>query len=145
MSLVAVQAAMVATLAPLLSPIRVQAHGGQFTERELPVLLAKTPVVLIAPLGISGFAPQSHNLWKGDVQWAAYCLGANDHADEQAADAAKAVMDQLIAQTWGIDEALISPAELTSISAENLYSGHVHILRVAAWAVTWTQTLLFTV
>lgn len=147
MSLAATQAAIVATLAPLLAPLKVQAHGGQFTERELPLLLAQAPAVLISSLGISGFSPKEPKLWHGDVRWVAYCLGADQQESraEQAADAAEAVMNQLILQTWGLSDTAIRPAVLDSITAENLYSGHVNVLRVALWAVTWTQTLIFTV
>lgn len=147
MSLTTVQTAIVATLTPRLAPLRVQAHGGGFTEKELALLLGQAPCVLITPLGIRGFKPQEPKLWRGDVQWSAYCLGADQGGSraEQAADAAQAVMDQLILQTWGLPDSEIEPATLSSVAAENLYSGYVNILRVAVWAVTWTQTLSFTV
>jgi hypothetical protein len=136
---------MVSTLTPILTGLTVEAHGGQFTERELPLLLGKTPCILIAATGVSRYVPYAPGQWQGDTGWAAYCLGADSGGNraEQAMDAAQALLDQMLDQTWGLADSVCEPPDFTTVRAENLYSGHVNILRVALWVVTWQQTLTF--
>ncbi|HRD49771.1 MAG TPA: hypothetical protein PL166_09255 [Candidatus Contendobacter sp.] len=147
MNLTTIQNAIVATLTPLLAPLRVQAHGGPFTERELALLLGQAPCVLIAPQNLRRFVPEEPQRWRGEIQWAAVCIGADSGGNraEQAADAALAVMDQLILQTWGLPDDHVRWVNLDSVAADNLYSGHVNTLRVALWVVTWTQPFFRTV
>lgn len=145
MSLASAQAAIVDTLAGVLPGMTVEAHGGRFTERELPLLLAKAPCVLIAALTVSRYIPYAPSEWQGEVQWAAYCLGADGGGNraEQAMDAIQALLDEMIDQTWGLLDTQCEPPDFATVRADNLYSGHVNNLRIALWALTWTQTHTF--
>lgn len=148
MSLPLLMTGMVNTLTPLLSPIKVKAHGGQFTERELALLLGDAPGVLIAALGLGSFGPNDElNGFQASGRFAAYCIGtatATDTATEVAQAAAQTVINALLLdQTWGVP-ALCQPPDLASLSAEAVYSGHINILSVAIWAVAWTQNFEFT-
>ena len=148
MSLPLLMAGMVDTLTPLLSPMKVKAHGGQFTEREIALLLGDSPAVLIAALGLDSFGPNDElNGYQTKGRFAAYCIGAataTETSTEYAMAAAQTVINALLAdQTWGVP-ALCQPPELTSIAAEAVYSGHINILSVAIWVVTWTQNFEFT-
>jgi len=145
-SLKTAQDAIVATLTGLLD-VTVLAHGGRFVERELPMLLAKAPCVLIAPLSVTSWTPSSPGEWSALVTWGAYCLGADGSGNraEQAMELAEQVLDQLVQQQWGLTDAVSDEPEPGSPRADNLYTGHVNNLRVALWATSWTQTLIRTI
>jgi len=146
MTLASIQAAVVATLAPLLTPIAVEAHGGQFTERELPMLLGKAPCVLIAITGVRKIIPLTPTQWTGTLGLAAYCLGkdGDDSRAEQAMDLAEAILNQLLDQQWGYSDDASEPPDFTQVQADNLYTGHVNNLRIALWAVSWLQDFTVT-
>lgn len=147
-SLATAQGAIVTALGTVLAPLPVKAHGGAFTEKELALLLDDAPCVLVAPLGIRQMIPADPTNWRGTVQWAAVCLAADQPGigrEQLASDTASAIIGQLINQVWGLPPEDIEPADLKSISAEAVYSGRVNLLKVAIWAVSWTQTLKFTV
>jgi hypothetical protein len=157
MTLSAITAAIVAQLAARYPALTVEAHGGQFTERELPILLAKTPALLVAIAGIANLAPFLETQWRADLRWTVYVLGADVPADPgeppdlpstpaqpRAVLASDTTFDLLLwlpGQRWSVPGA--RPPDLESFAADNLYTGHVNILRVALWAVTWTQSFLF--
>lgn len=148
MSLPQLMVGMGDTLTPLLSPMKVKSHGGQFTEREIALLLGDSPAVLIAALNLGDFAPNDEqDGFQTAGRFAAYCIGvatATDTSTETAMTAAQTVINALLTdQTWGVP-ALCTPPELTSIAAEAVYSGHINVLSVAIWAVTWTQNFEFT-
>lgn len=147
----AIQAAAVAVLATRYPGLTVVAHGGQFTERELPLLLAQAPALLVAIAGIDRLTPFGEIAWRGQVRWAVYVLGADlpadppDPAVPRAALAADTALDLLLwlpDQRWSLADAGLPDPD--SFSADNLYTGHVNTLRIALWGVTWTQTVLFT-
>ena len=154
----AIQAAAVAVLAARYSGLTVVAHGGQFTERELPMLLAQAPALLVAIAGIDRLTPFGETAWRGQVRWAVYVLGSDLPADPgappdvpatpavpRAAVAADTALDLLLwlpDQRWSLADASLPDPD--SFSADNLYTGHVNNLRIALWGVTWTQTFLFT-
>lgn len=147
MSLAALTDAVVATLTARLTPASVKAHGGTFTERELALFLGDAPCLLVAPLGLSGFGP-NHTLngWQATVRFTVYCLStdANGNRADAAMDYAQATLNLLLEdQDWGVPAQCEVP-DLTSLRAENLYSGKINILGVALWAVSWEQRLVFT-
>lgn len=145
MSLYDLQAAIVATLAPLVAPVPVIAHGGPFAEAELPMLLGQAPCVLLSVTGVRTFEPYAPGQWRGVVGFAAVSLGADSGGGraEQAMDLAEIVLGQLIDQQWGLSDAVCEPPDFTAASADNLYTGRVNNLRVALWAVSWTQPFIF--
>ena len=151
MTLSAIQTAIVAGLAARYTDLTVVAHGGQFTERELPLLLAQAPALLVASAGLDRLTPSGETAWRGQVRWAVYVLGNDlpadppDPAVPRAALAADTALDLLLwlpDQRWSLAVASLPDPE--SFSADNLYTGHVNNLRVALWGVTWIQTFLFT-
>ncbi len=146
MSLAALTDAMVATITARLAPARVKQHGGAFTERELVLLLGDAPCLLVAPLQLSGFGP-NHNLngWQATARFTVYCLStdAGGNRTDAAMDYAQAVLNLLLEdQDWGLP-AHCEPPLLTSLRAENLYSGKINILSIAVWAVSWDQLFIF--
>lgn len=145
-----IQAAVVARLATRYPNLAVAAHGGQFTERELPMLLAQVPTLLVAIAGIGALEPRGETGWRAAVRWAVYVLGADlpadppDPAQPRAALASDTAFDLLLwlpGQSWNLAGA--RPPDPASFAADNLYTGHVNTLRVALWGVTWTQSFLF--
>lgn len=137
-----IRSAMTGVLAARYPAMTVEAHGGSFTERELPVLLAKAPAVLVACTRISGLhIGEDASLWRADLGMALYVFGVDTATTDRDVLALDTVFDLLTflpAQRWGLNEARIM--EESSITADNLYTGHVNLLRIAVWGVTWTQT-----
>ncbi len=138
----AIRAAIVGTLATRYPALTVEAHGGRFTERELPLLLAKTPAILVACTRIGAVQSWEAGVrWEADLGFALYVFGADNAATERDVLALDTVFDLLTwlpDQRWGLAEADL-PVR-TSFDAENLYTGQVNILRVAVWGLTWTQS-----
>lgn len=147
MSLNTILAAVVDTLTPVFAPTPVEIHGGRFTEREVPALLAKAPCVLVACMGVNRLDPFAGAAWQGQVQLAVYAFGADVVGQARgplAMDLAQTVLQQLLPdQYWGLTADQCEPPDWTSATAENLYSGHVNILQVSIWAVTWNQLFFF--
>lgn len=148
MSLPLLMAGMVATLTPLLDPVKVKAHGGNFTERELALLLGDAPVVLVAALGLGSFGPNDElNGYQSAGRFIAYCISTADgsvSSNDGAMTQAQIVLNALLEdQTWGVPT-LCQPPEIPTIAAEAVYSGRINILSVAVWAVAWTQNFEFT-
>ena len=147
MSLAALTGAIVTTLSSRLTPVRVKEHGGSFTERELALLLGEAPCLLVSPIGLADFG-SNHNLngWQATARFTVYCLStdANGHRADAAKDQAQAVLNLLLEdQDWGLPTQCDVPV-LTSLRAENLYSGKINVLSVALWAVSWEQLFIFT-
>ena len=146
MNLSGVLAVVTERLATEFSPLRVEAHGGRFVEKELPMLLGKAPCILVATLGLADYESRGRNRWAGTLRLGAYCLGADTPSEARsvlAMDTALQIVDLLPAECWGLDTQTCRPPDVTSISAENLYTGHINNLRVALWAVAWTQPFTF--
>ncbi|MEI2742720.1 MAG: hypothetical protein V9G63_16275 [Candidatus Competibacter sp.] len=135
-----------AGLAGQFAPLRVESHGGRFTEREIAMLLGKAPCVLAAVLGVSRVTARGRERWAADLRLGAYCLGADTPAESRAdlaMDRAIEIVDLLPAQLWGKTDQDCRPPDIDTIAADNLYTGHINNLRVALWAVAWTQTFFF--
>jgi hypothetical protein len=135
----------------------VEAHGGQFTERELPMLLGRAPAILVACAGVSRLEPSGEFGWRADWRWSVAILAADlpavpgdppDVPSEPARPRAGLALDTafdlltwLPDRTWGLAGARLP--DPTSFGTDNLYTGHVNNLRIALWGVTWTQSFLF--
>lgn len=141
MSLIAAQTAVVGTLAPLFPALRVEAHGGRFTEAELAILLGRTPCLLIAVLGFDTYASSGLHRWSASVSWGAYCLAADSATGraELAMETVYALIERLPGQRWGLGAAC-KPPDMPTFAADNLYTGHANNLRIALWAASWSQT-----
>lgn len=146
-----IQAAIVAGLATRYPDFTVEAHGGSFAERELPLLLAKAPCLLVACIGGANLAPAGRDhsngtdRWRGDLNFALYVFGADTVSTERdvlALDTVFDVLTWLPDQNWGFSNARV--ANRATLRADNLYTGQVNLLRVAVWGLTWTQSFFFT-
>lgn len=146
----AIQTAIVSIMTTRYTALKVSAHGGQFTERELPMLLAQAPALLVAIAGIDNLTPYLETGWRGLVRLAVYIIGADIPADPPnpavpratlASDTALDLLLWLPDQRWNLAAAGMPDVE--SMSANNLYTGHVNNLRISLWGVTWTQTFAF--
>lgn len=137
--------AAVAVVAARYPTFKVEAHGGRFAETDLPLLLAKAPALLLGCGGLPQLVPAGERGWRADWTWGLYVLGADVGSAGRAAlalDTCVDLMTWLPEQTWGVPGArLVDPA---AISADNLFTGHVNILRVALWGLTWTQSIPLT-
>ncbi|MFZ1325951.1 MAG: hypothetical protein WAT67_08005 [Candidatus Contendobacter sp.] len=146
MNLSSVLAVVTEGLATAFAPLQVESHGGRFVEKELPLQLGKAPCILVAVLSLTDYKSRGRERWQSDLRFGAYCLGADTPSESRtrlAMDTALQIVDLLPTERWGFDEQTARPPEVTSISAENLYTGHVNNLRIALWAVAWTQTFHF--
>ncbi len=134
-----VRAAIVTALTARFAGWTVEAHGGQFTDRELPLLLAKAPCLLVSILGFPHFLPKGPTRWSAEASLAVYVFGRDEAEDRAtlALEAAFALLTLLPGQRWNLTDA--RPPDADSIRADNLYTGHANNLRVAVWAVAWTQ------
>lgn len=136
------QAAVVAGLAARYTDFSVELHGGNFTERELPFLLGKAPVILASCVRVTDFRTLGPDGWEGVLQWAVAVLATDTASTPRAAWALDTVFDLLRwvpDQRWGLEQAnLPEPDSMTT--ADNLYTGHVNNLRVALWGTGWKQT-----
>lgn len=127
---------------PPANPITVEPRGGAFTDRELPLLLSKAPSLWVACTRLSGlrvYRPARN--WEATLDWSLLLLvkgSATVDREDQALDTVFDLLTWLPHQNWGFAGAQL-PAEDT-LAAENLYTGQVDLLRVAAWGVTWRQT-----
>lgn len=150
-------ATVASALATRYPDFAVEAHGGQFTERELPMLLGRAPAILVACAGVSRLEPVGERDWRADWRWSVAVLAADRPAQPGdppdvpavparprsglALDTAFDLLTWLPECTWTLAGArLPDPA---TFAADNLYTGHVNNLRVALWAVSWTQSFLF--
>ena len=144
MTLIDVCDAIVATLCAAFPTWTVEQHGGQFNESEVPILLAKCPALLVSILDIPEFLPHGAKRYRGSLKLAIYVFGKD--GDQDRATWTLSTVFSLLAllqgQRWGLSDALLPVPD--TISAENLYSGHVNNLRVALWVVSWTQSFTLT-
>ncbi len=141
-----IQDALVAALAARYPAFTVEAYGGLFTEREAPFLLGKAPAILAACVALPGLAPAGLNKWRSALRWGLFVLGSDADGRERDDVALDTVFDLLLwlpGQRWGMPEAKLP--DLTSFTADNLYTGSLNHLRVALWGVRWEQTFTFTV
>ncbi len=145
MSVSAILTAAVTALSTRYPTFTVEAHGGQFTERELPLLLGKAPALLVTCAGVQNLTPSGETAFRGDWRWALYVLALDAGATARAPLALETALDLLLwlpDQRWNRPDAF--PVDPEQIVADNLYTGHVNTLRVALWGVTWSQSFLFT-
>lgn len=141
-----IQDAIVAAVAARYPAFAVEAHGGNFTERELPFLLSKAPIILVACTTLPGLQPAGVNTWRSALRWGLFVLGsdtATEARDDVALDAAFDLLLWLPRQRWDLEEARLP--DMNSFSADNLYTGSLNNLRVALWGLRWDQTFTFTV
>jgi len=134
------------SLAATLAPLRVQSHGGRFTESELALLLGDAPCILVAALSLTDYESRGRQRWAGTLRLGAYCLGADTPTEARATlamDTALEIVDLLPGQLWGQSDQALRLPDVATITADNLYTGHINNLRVALWAVAWTQTFFF--
>lgn len=141
-----IQDAIVAAVAARYPAFAVEAHGGNFSEREVPMLLAKAPAILVACATVPGLQPAGAHKWRSTLRWGLFVLGADTATadrDDGALDTAFDLLLWLPSQRWGLEEARLP--EQASFSADNLYTGSLNNLRVALWGVRWDQAFTFTV
>lgn len=146
MTLFEIRTAMVATLAGQFPTLKVEAHGGRFTEKELAMVLAKAPALLLGCMGFSNVQRAGPSRWRSDLRWVLYVLGSDTAVtprDVLALDAVFALHMWLPDQKWGVSEARLP--DLDTLTADNLYTGHANNLRVSLWGVAWTQSFIVTV
>lgn len=138
----AIRSAVTGVIATRYPALTVEAHGGSFTERELPLLLAKAPAILVACTRIAGLqVHEDASRWQATLGFALYVFGADTTTTERDVLALDTVFDLLTflpQQRWGLPEARMIDED--RITADNLYTGQVNILRVAVWGLTWDQT-----
>lgn len=140
-----VRDAIVTVLGTAFPTWTVEAHGGALTERELPMLLSKAPCLLVSLQRFATFLPKGPRHWSATLDWIVTVIG-RDEADtdtdipraEVALKAVFSLLASLSGQRWGLTDA--KPPDADSLRAENLQTVHVNNLRVALWAVSWTQT-----
>lgn len=137
--------AITGALAVKFPALTVEAHGGRFTERELALTLAKAPALLLGCVGFPKIQMAGPDRWRAELKWTLYVLGADSATidrDTLALNTVFALMTWLPEQKWGLAGALLP--DQASLSADNLYSGQVNLLRVSVWGVTWAQSFLLT-
>jgi len=140
-----IRATLVSTLAARYPTVKVEAHGGRFSEKEVALLLSKAPALRVGCIGFPSLTAQGPAQWKADTDWALYVFAADTATSERdvlALDLVQDLMLWLPDQRWGLDASRLMARD--SLTAENLYTGTINILRVALWAVTWTQPFLLT-
>lgn len=147
MTLSEARAALADALTPHFPEVRgVKVHGGSFGERDLPMLLAEAPGLRVVCLGLNRYQIAGRRRWSAALRWSVFCVGADGPATDRdvlAMDLANRLIDLLPGNLWGLTVGECQPPELDSLTAENLYSGHVNNLRVAFWAVAWSQRFTF--
>ena len=137
---------VVNALTPVFAPLPVAAHGGRFTEDELPMLLGEAPCLRVAILGLPRYVVRGRERWSGEVRLAVYCLGTDTPSISRAdlaMDTAIRLVDWLPDQRFGLSEQESRIPETDSIRAENIYTGDINNLRVALWGVAWNQLFYF--
>ena len=139
-----IQDAIVAVLAARYPTFKVEAHGGNFTEREVPLLLAKAPAVLVACVTVGSLTSAGVDKWRSTLRWAAFVLGSDTATAERDDVALDTIFDLLLwlpGQRWGLSTARVP--DQNSFSAENLYTGSLNNLRIALWGLRWDQSFTF--
>jgi phage gp37-like protein len=136
-----IRAAIVGAMKTRYPTLTVEAHGGMFTESELALVLAKAPALLVSCTGFRQLAPgPTAAQWKATLRWGLVVVGADTASTDRDVLALDTVFDLLLwlpDQRWGLSGAkLLDPETLT---ADNLYTGQINLLRVALWGLTWTQ------
>lgn len=141
----AIQDAIVATLAARYPTFTVEPHGGNFTEREVPMLLAKAPAILVGCTNIPDLQSVGIDKWRATLRWALFVLGADTAVTERHDVALDTVFDLLLwlpSQRWNVPAARIP--DQSTFGADNLYTGSLNNLRIALWGLRWDQTFTFT-
>jgi len=141
-----IQDTIVAALAARYPAFKVEAHGGNFTEREVPLLLKQAPALLVACVTVPGLTPAGVDKWRSTLRWAVFVFGSDTATAERDDVALDTVFDLLLwlpGQRWGLPEARVP--NQNSFNADNLYTGSLNNLRIALWGLRWEQTFTFTV
>lgn len=139
----AIQDAVVSAIQARYPLFRVEAHGGNFSERELPLLLAKAPAILVCCVRIQDMKAHGEQL-QATFDWALFILGADQGTTERDTLALDTVTDLLAwlpHQKWGLSAARLP--HFDTLAADNLYTGSTNILRVAVWGLRWKQNFIF--
>jgi hypothetical protein len=115
----------------------VQAHGGRFDVDEISRWATRSPAILVSVLGIPD--TEHEGVAEGNIRMAAFIVTAGTSAtlrDANALSLAETVTAHAVNNLWNYADAH-APQNVT---AQNLYSSALDKkLRVALWAVTWTQ------
>lgn len=137
-----IQDALVAALAARYPTIKVEAHGGNFTEKEIPFLMGKAPLLLVAFSGFSDLSVGETPLhWQATIRFSLVMIGADTSTtarDDLAVDTVFDLLAWLPSQDWGLTAARL--LDRASLTADNLYTGTLNTLRIALWAVSFEQT-----
>ncbi|MFZ1828489.1 MAG: hypothetical protein WAW42_06925 [Candidatus Competibacteraceae bacterium] len=138
----AIQDAIVATLAARYPTFTVEPHGGAFADQELPLLLSQAPALWLSCTRLTGLRVyRPARSWEATLHWSLLLLvkgSATVEREDQALDTVFDLLTWLPHQNWGLASAQLPPED--TLTAANLYTGQVNLLRVAAWGVTWQQT-----
>lgn len=140
-ALITIRDAMVETLADEFTDWKVEAHGGRFTLEEIPLLLGRLPVMLVANIGVQEWQRAGRGEALVTLQHAIYLMASDKSGtsrDEWALDAVEEVLFFLMHQTWNLAR---NVPELP-LQAQNLYAATVKNLRLAVWAIPFTQVFL---
>lgn len=141
-NLITIRDAIVTALHTKFGDWTVQGHGGRFTLEELPLLLGRIPLMLVANLGISEGTRAGKGEMMLTLRHAIYLLATDKsgiNRDEWVLDAVENLLEFLMKQTW--NGAARSIPELP-LQAQNLYAKTVNNLRVAVWGIPFTQSFL---
>lgn len=135
-----IQDAIVAALTARYPTFTVEPHGGQFTEREVPMLLSKAPALLVGITGFRDVSVYDGGRWAATFTFSLVVLGRDtdtDARDDLAVDTVFDLVPWLPWQRWGLNEAL--PPEENTLTVDNLYTGSLNNLRIALWGLRWSQ------
>lgn len=140
--LITIRDAITAALASKFTDWHVQGHGGRFTLEEIPLLLGRTPLMLLANIGVSEWTRAGKGEAMVTLEHAIYLMSTDKSGtsrDEWALDAVENVLWFLMSQTWnGVARSI--PA--LPFQAQNLYAKTVNNLRLAVWGIPFTQSFL---
>jgi hypothetical protein len=138
-NLIAIRDAMVNALAAEFTDWHVEGHGGRFTLDEVPLLLGRLPLMLVANIGVAEWTRSGKGEALATLNHAVYLLVADKSGttrDEWALDAVEDLLWFLMLQTWS-DRARSIPQ--LPMQAQNLYAKTVQNLRLAVWGIPFTQ------
>lgn len=116
-----------------------QAHGGRFDKGEIRRVAIKSPVVLIACLGLLGAESDGCGEVDAVFQWGAFVVTTDKPQlprDAGALAIVTALANIIPGNRWGA-----AASEPERIRGDNLFSGQLEGAGVALWAITWQQKL----
>lgn len=141
MSLVQLQAAVVATIKARLPALReVKAHDGRFDIEELRTFAANAPAVRVAVLGTRRAEDTGTGAWDHEAVVAAFVVTRDERGlprGEAAAGIVTALLALVPGRRWGVPGVQAA----REVRADNLYSNKVQAQGVCLWGVTWVQPI----